>query len=65
MLRNLTRLVTQDIVAPLTRRLGTAVAAYLVGFGAAHDAAATVAAGVTVAAGLAVDLVLSRLDRGR
>lgn len=55
--------VWKEILAPVTRRLGTAIGGVLVGYGVAEDTAAIIVAGLVAALGVVFDLVLSHVDR--
>ncbi|WP_195822671.1 hypothetical protein [Roseobacter sp. MH60115] len=50
-------------MSPILRRAGTAFGAYLVGLGVNSDTTTTIVAGLTALAGVALDLILSHLNR--
>lgn len=56
-------LLTSEIIKPLSRRVGTAVGAFLVGLGVAQDVATVIAAGAAALVGVVVDLVRSHTER--
>lgn len=57
------RLLFDEIAKPVFRRLGTALGAFLIGYGATSDQSAQIVAGFIALMGLAADLLFSFWDR--
>lgn len=57
------KFIVGEVLDPVTRRLGTAVAAYLVALGVEAQTVDAITLGITAAAGLGIDLLLSHLSR--
>jgi len=62
-MRNLLNTLRRELAMPLLRRVGTALAAYLVGAGVASDDATAIVTGLIAVAGILMDLAFSYLDR--
>lgn len=59
------KLIMREVLAPLSRRLGTATGAFLLAYGVEQGSADLIASGVAAAVMVAADLVASALIRNR
>jgi hypothetical protein len=62
-MKNLQTFLLTELAAPLTRRLGTALGAYLVAQGIGSDPAEQIVTGVLAAIAVGIDLAMSYLNR--
>lgn len=65
MQKTLLRTLANELLFPLVRRAGTALGAYMVAQGVAQDHVNMITGGIIAAAGVAFDLTLSHLNRGK
>lgn len=64
-MKGLLKIVLGEVIDPITRRLGTALAAYLVALGVQAQTVDAIVLGLTALAGVGVDLLLSHFERTR
>lgn len=56
-------MVMREVVGPLSRRAGTALAGWLLALGVASDTTTTIVAGAAAGIGVGMDLILSHIGR--